>query len=265
MHPAPALFPRTLERIEMWKSDPQVLGIVWIGSKSRGLGDPNSDDDLEVLLTDAAAARIAPTECSDALIEGEGDSRRMVYDAQMLARSALEAKALSPVDLDRWPYERAPVLFDRDGATALAVQRAGSIDPGFRSARLRHGVLDTWVAARRGIKTQRRGWPVAVRALTARGAHALARIVFALEHRWVPLDHWLEAELATLEDAAGAAPLLCQALLEGAPEPIMTALERLTPALEREGVPVTCEGIHDLFMTVIHPSHSAERRIHGLP
>ncbi len=265
MHTTRELFPRTLERIEAWKSDPEVLGVVWIGSKSRGHGDAASDDDIEVLLTDEAAARLAPAECRDALIEGEGDARVIVYDAQLLALSTLEAKAHSSIDLDRWPYERAPVLFDRDGRTARAVAAAGRMDDGFRRARLRHGVLDAWVAARRGVKTQRRGWPVAVRALTARGAHALARIVFALEHRWVPLDHWLDAELATLDDPAGAGPLLCQALLEGAPEPIMTALGRLSEALAAEGVPVNREAILDLFMNAIHPSNAAERAIHGLP
>ena len=138
----PALFPRTLERVERWKGDADVLGIVWVGSKSRGHGDGKSDDDLEVLLTDAAAARLAPLECGEVLMEGERDARTIVYDAQLLARSVLQAKSRSHFDLDRWPYERAPILFDRDGVTALAVSAAGSMDDAFRTARLRHGVVD---------------------------------------------------------------------------------------------------------------------------
>src|SRR5690348_10119885 len=104
------IFPETAARVAAWAAQPEVLGVLLVGSRSRGHADALSDDDLEVLLTDAAAAARAPTDCSEVLITGEGASRRMIYDAQYLGRRALEAKAGSPHDLDHWPYERAAVL-----------------------------------------------------------------------------------------------------------------------------------------------------------
>ena len=257
-------FPETLERIERWIADPDVLGVVWVGSKSLGYGDERSDDDLEVLLTDAAYGKLAPEQCLEAHIEGEGDGRRIVWDAQLVARSEIEAKARSTADLDHWPYQRAPVLFDRDGGTARAVAAAGAMAPGFRHARLTHATLDAWVAARRGKKTESRGQRTAVRALMGRACRALTRIVFALEGRWVPLDHWLDAELASLTDASGAVPAVREAWSGNDPATIDRALALLAPALAREDVPTEIEAIRDLFAQVVHPSRARERAIHAV-
>ena len=46
------IFPGTAEKLEEWKSRPEVLGVLLVGSKSRGYNDDLSDDDLEVLLGD---------------------------------------------------------------------------------------------------------------------------------------------------------------------------------------------------------------------
>ena len=255
-------FPETLERIERWKSDPDVLGVVWVGSKSRGHGDTKSDDDLEVLLTDAAHQKLAPEQCLEALIEGEGDARRIVWDAQLVARSEIAAKASSTADLDHWPYERAPILFDRDGKTAQVVAATGAMAPDFRKARLTHAWLDAWVGNRRAMKTVTRNQQVAVRALLSRACRAATRVVFALESRWVPLDHWLDKELATLRDESQAVPALIEAWQANDPAKVEACLQKLAPALDRESVPTKLEGIRDLFAQVVHPSRAEERRIH---
>ena len=101
------------------------------------------------------------------------------------------------------------------------------------------------------------------RLLVARGARALARIVFALEGRWVPLDHWLEPELATLTDPASVVPMLLAALREGNPKPLEEALSRLEEPLAAEGV-ARSDGRRALFLELIHPSKAAERAVHGL-
>ncbi|MFP5504031.1 MAG: hypothetical protein ACLGIN_16200, partial [Candidatus Sericytochromatia bacterium] len=221
-----------------------------------------SDDDFEVVLTDEAHARLAPTACvTFAHLEG---ASRLLYDAQLVSLSSLEAKQASNLDLDRWPYERAPVLYDRDGVVQSAVSAAGGMSPDFRAARLRHSMVDAWLAVHRAEKTLTRGFEAAGRQVIARGTKALARVLFALEHRWVPLDHWLEAELATLEDPAGAAPWLRRALVEVAPGALTEALERLQAVLGPEVFPASAPERRDQFLTLIHPACAVERRVHGL-
>src|SRR5215203_1768166 len=97
------VFPATVARVAEWAAWPEVLGVVLVGSRSRPHADALSDDDLEVLLTDAADAQRAPAEASELFFEGEGRTRKLIYDAQYLSLTALEQKASSPHDLDHWP------------------------------------------------------------------------------------------------------------------------------------------------------------------
>jgi len=263
MNPRTPLFPETEAKLAAWRADPDVLGVVLVGSKSRGHDDGRSDDDLEVLLTDEASARVAPANCLDVLVEGEGPTRRVIYDAQLTSLSALAAKRHSAFDLDHWPYERAEVLFARDPRVREVVGAAGAMAPDFRRLRLKHATIDAWIAPYRAVKTFERGFLSAGRLLVARGARALSRIVFALEDRWVPLDHWLEPELASLADASGVAPMILAALREGNPKPIDEALARLEDRLAAEGV-ARADGRRALFLELIHPSKAAERAVHGL-
>jgi hypothetical protein len=259
------IFPETRARLGEWQARPEVLGVLLVGSKSRGHGDPLSDDDLEVLLTGEAFTRLGPEECGDAKIVGEGDERRIIYDAQYLPLGDLERKAGSTFDLDHWPYERARVLFDRDGRTQRAVTAAGAMSEEFRAARLRHGALDGWIAFQRAKKTVKRTGAGPVRLLVDRGVRALSRVLFALEGRWVPLDHWYEAELRTLRDPAGVGPRLLETLATARPEALGQALDSLAAPLAREGVLMDPASRHALFFRLIHPSAAEERGRHATP
>jgi hypothetical protein len=261
---AQAIFAATAARIEEWKADPAVLGVLHVGSKSRGHGDERSDDDLEVIVTEAAFERLAPAETSDVKIEGEGATRRILWDALVMPLSDLARKTDSIHDLDHWPYESAPILFERDARIRSAVAAAGTMRPAFRTARIRNGAIDTWTSLYRAVRTRERGHDAAARLLAIRAARALTRVLFALERRWVPLDHWLEQELRTLSDPTGAGPLLCAGLASSDPAPIGEALEGLSSRLEAEGVPTERAARNALFLTLIHPRNLAERSIHML-
>jgi len=258
------IHPETAARVARWSQDPAVLGVLLVGSRSRGHDDPTSDDDLEVLLTPAAYARIAPADCSEVRIEGEGPTRRLIWDAEYLGLEELAARVDSPLDLDHWPYERARVLFDRDGRTKAVVAALAVMHDDFRATRLQHSAIDARSAALRAARTLARGaGEAAVRMNVARAARALVRVVFALEGRWAPLDHWLEAELRTLADPTGAGPRIVEAVTGGRPAPLTAAIDALWPTLEAEGLPPPA-GRSRLFIELVHPSRAAERAIHGL-
>ena len=110
---------------------------------------------------------------------------------------------------------------------------AGRMDPEFRRLRLQHATIDTWIATYRAGKTIKRGMPAAGRILVARAAQAFTRVIFALEHRWVPLHHWLEKELKTLQDEAQVGPLLLAAVMDADPAPINSNIPHSTSASRR--------------------------------
>jgi hypothetical protein len=187
----------------------------------------------------------------------------MIYDAQYLGISALKAKEGSIFDLDHWPYERAPILFDRTGHLDGVVAALGRMDLDFRTKRLRHATIDASVPIYRVGKCLKRGQTASAHLLVVRGARALTRLVFALESRWVPLDHWLEPELRTLRDEQGVAQHIINALVTLDVAHIQSGLSLLEERLRTDGVPGP-SGRNDLFMELIHPSNTEERAIHGL-
>jgi hypothetical protein len=264
------LFPETRERLDRWREDPDVVGVLLVGSKSRGFDDELSDDDIEVVLEDAPYAGRSSADCLELGFKGGGSAlgsalpptlSDLAYDAQYLPIGDLVRKGGSPFDLDRWPYQRAVVLFDRDGRVASAVAAAGAMDEDFRRRRLRHATIDCGGAARRAVKTRTRSQDGSARFMVARSARALIRIAFALESRWSPLEYWLEKELATLPDPERAGPAAIEALTTGKPEPALEALQRLEPRLTEAGVPPPSERLL-LFFELVHPSRAAERAIH---
>ncbi|MDB5098133.1 MAG: hypothetical protein JWM80_2554 [Cyanobacteria bacterium RYN_339] len=252
-------YPETLERVAAWRADPEVEAIVWIGSRSRGLAGDDADDDLEVYLAPAAFALVDPLDSFVMEPAPGSDPPRLIYDAQLTTLAQLQAKAASSSDPDHWTYERAQVLFDRTGVVTEAAKQAAVMAPAFRRARIQHGTLDALIAVNRIKKSQRRGNEASTRMLVARAVKALSRVVFALEGRWVPLDHWLEPELRTL---GGEAPLLLEGLLGSCYQPLQEALERLTPRLADEGFPATDRARFGAELR--HPARAAERAIHGL-
>ena len=258
-----SIFPQTAARIAQWQSQPEVIGVLLVGSKSRGHSDELSDDDLEVLLTDESFALRAPAECSELVFEDPGETGKMIYDTQYTPFTYLQNKLTSPLDLDHWPYEQAKVLFDRDGRVTPTVAALGRMDAEFRHTRLLYATLNTSIAFGRAVKTLQRGHEGAGRLIVARGARALSNLLFALEWRWTPLDHWLENELRTLADPTHTGALLIESLKSGRPDPLREALNGLEDRLVSEGVPRP-EGRRALFFELIHPSRSAERAIHGV-
>jgi len=257
------IFPETAARISRWRDDPSVLGVLLVGSKSHEHHDDLSDDDLEVVLREEAYAKLRPADGIEILATGEGSQRKLLYDAQFVSMVQFSSRVTSPLDLDHWPYERARVLFDREGDLLPLVESLGKMNPEFRQLRLTHATIDAWIAVYRAQKTAKRGQAASSRLLVSRAARALTRLLFALESRWVPLDHWWAAELHTLRTNPDAVELLIAGLDENDPAKLSSALELLEQALAAEGVPGPA-GRRDLFLELVHASRAEERAIHGL-
>lgn len=257
------IFPETEARLAEWVRRPEVLGVILVGSKAVAHSDALSDDDLEILLTEEAFDSLAPAGCHELRLENEGAQARIIYDALYTTLTELKKKTTSPRDLDHWPYETARVLFARDPRVREAVEAAARMTGKFRRTRLMHATIDAWAASRRAAKTVKRGHEAAARLVLACGAKALSRVMFALEWRWVPLDHWLEAELETLDDRAGARTHLLEAIKTCNPAELAAGLDRLEEALYAEGV-ARPDGRIALFLELVHASRADERLAHGL-
>lgn len=256
------LLPATRQRVADWQRDPDVRGLLLVGSKSLGFADRYSDDDLYVVLTESAYQRRLGSRPFEWFTQRGPGLPQVLYDICYTSVSALSDRLDSPRDVDHWEFQQSELLFDRDGTLASLTQALAAMPRDFRRKRLMHGTLDAHMAQHRANKTSQRGGAhFIVKLLVLRSVQALIRVVFALEWRWVPLDHWLEQELADLADPANVTFLLAEALSTGDRHPVVNAIQQLAPLLEKEDVP---GGGLSLGLMLLHPDAAAERRIHGL-
>ena len=256
-----ALRPATQDRLNAWINDPSVKAVVLVGSRSRKFDIDTSDDDLLIVLTDSAFEARSASECTEALKAGS----QGVYDATYTSVSAMAEMARSPRDVDHEHFERAITLFDRCNDVRPLISRLADMPESFRRLRLLHGILDTWGAARRARKAARRGIPyTAISLVLAYGAQALARVLFALEWRWVPIAHWIVEETRTLRDPTGAAQNLLEALDSPLHSgPLETALRKIEPQLVSVGLTLPID-YASLAANLFHPRQAVERRVHGI-
>jgi hypothetical protein len=252
------LFPATTALLSRLRAQPEVLGVCLLGSKSRGYNDKRSDDDLEVILTHEAYCQRSPAACLEYYSEGG----KLLYDARYLSLAHLQSKQSSSSDADHWPYERAQVLFDRYGTVKRAVEALSRMETRFRHTRIVYSTLSTTITIGKACKAFQRSDKASGYLTVTRGAKALARLLFALEWRWTPTDHWLEKELKTLKDPAGASSVLVQALFTADPLLLRLAVDQLEATFPDE-VPDRDERAQ-LYPEVMHPTRLSERAVHLL-
>ena len=253
----------TIALIDTLAQCPAVGAILLRGSVSLGIYDDASDDDLEVVLSASGGYDDAHGDRRLALVWPRSGKGGIVCDAFLTTADELAARASSALDVDRWPYRQAKILHARDPAVLHALERVASMPDSYRTARLRHGVLDITLACERGRRCEQRGQNVEGLLVAVRGARALARVLFALEWQWVPLDHWFTFGLSRLSDPAGCADLCREALETGSVAPLVNAAARLRGYLSQE------EGSSgwthtELLSLIRRPDGRRERSIHGL-
>jgi hypothetical protein len=250
------LFQATHRLLAHLREQQDVLGVLLVGSKSRGYEDDRSDDDLEVILSPTTPHGASPS--FEQHIEGE----KLLYDVRSLSLTQLQQKVSSPNDSEHWPYTAARVLFDRSNLVQPVVEALSHMDRSFRHDRIVYSTMSTTITIGKACKAIQRNYQAAGCLTVARGAKALARLLFVLEWRWTPTDHWLEKELETLDDPAHAKPLLLQALLSTDPLLLRKAIEQLERTFPDE-VPNRVERAR-LYGQIMHPDQQVKRSIHLL-
>ena len=187
--------------------------------------------------------------------------QRLQSDIRYTTLALARAKIPSPSDADHWPYERAQTLYDCDRVRQV-VECLGQMNDNFRRKRVCYATTSLTIALGKTGKALQRGYAISAMLSLARAAKACSRVLFALEGRWCPPDHWLEKEVSTLKDPAQVGPLLLQAIKKQSLEPLREALQRLEMTFPDE-VPGR-EQRASLYSTIMHPTAWQDRSIHML-
>ncbi len=240
---------------------PHVQGVLLVGSRSRGFNDSNADYDLEAIVDDEFHHRLDARNRIALVWDGKAFDSRLIGDVYTEGRHAMEAKAQSLLDVDHWPYESAPIWYDRDGDMAELVARLAEFPEAQWITRLNVHHVDFWYHLGRARKIAERNSRLNYALVLTRAVHAYLKLAFVLNRRWPPLIHWAEQALATtplpLRPADDIA-ILNDVLATLKCEPLQTLAEALPPLLTEAGNTLHEDRLHQ-FLTVLSPEWAEAR------
>jgi hypothetical protein len=176
--------------VQAAQDDPDVLGLVLVSSRGKGMATPFSDYDVFLVVRNDVVER---AQQRYAAIAGQTTE----IDMSVLALAAFEAFAAwgSAEDWERYSFANATTLIDKTGQIHQLVLEKGRIPPDRQDAYVR-GALDAYI---NGVYRSAKCWRTQnvlgarLEAMDSLG-HLLA-LIFGLEGRHRPYYGYLEREL----------------------------------------------------------------------
>ena len=216
--------------VETVRDDPQTLGLLLHGSRSRGRHRADSDYDLiRIVTSEAYEARRA----AGALIEKLTPDGTHKADILYQTASRIETYVMEP----SWytpTYVSARVLFDRTGEIGVLLARIAAESGRIARERLAANYDDYLNCFVRSMKAARGGDELGRRLHAAASADALIRTLFGLQSTWPPYHDGLSANVPQLEAALGWPPgYLSDALLRLVRDGDPTFQQQLEERVER--------------------------------
>lgn len=181
------------EKLGMFRSNKDVIGIILVGSGSRQYRDELSDFDLEVIVKEQYYDKLNE-EQKFYEFEEEG-IEILIYSNRDFSK-----KIKSNKDLEHWPYEECVILHDTSQYLEEKIVEIALLTPEIREARLRLHYFEFLFSARRVKRTLTRGKELNARLVSAQMVFVLIKLLFLLNYRWPPLLHWAAENIELLED-----------------------------------------------------------------
>jgi hypothetical protein len=224
--------------------DPEVIGLVLLGSRAIGAVVPESDYDAVFVVTDAVLARY----------EREHHPLRGTLVTPPIDTADIWHMAPSTLQLDRvvaWmlpAWAEAQVLYDRTGETERLVEGLRWMPPA-HAHRATAAAYDRYLnGVYRSLKAWRRGNPLGGRLEAAETVDALLHTLFALERRWRPYSSRLVFHLPALVGQGWQPEELSTILLDllttGVPQHQQALARRVVALLAARGFGDVYDGWH---------------------
>lgn len=218
------------------KADPDVIGLVLLGSRAIGGVGPDSDYDAIFVVTDEADTRREQTHTTPK----RGITITPPIDTTDIWDDCPAGMQIGKIEDWMLPaFAECIVLYDRTGEATRLVETLGRMPVGKAQQAIGH-YYDAYLnGLYRSLKAWHRGLEFGGRMEAAETAHSLLHLLYALEGRWRPyssrltfhideLDHqgWQPSELQTI---------LLDLISTGNPKRQQTVARRVIALLQEHG------------------------------
>lgn len=218
------------------KNDPDVIGLVLLGSRAIGGVAPESDYDAIFVVTDEAAVRHEQAQTAPM----RGRTVNPPIDTTDIWDDCPSGLQIGKIDDWMLPaFAECTILYDRTGETAHLIDVLSRIPADQVQAAIASNYGGYLNALYRSLKSWQRGLEFGGRMEAAQTADYLIRLLYALEGRWRPYNSRLTFHLDKLE-LQGWQPgelrtILLDLITSGNPKRQQALARRVIPLLQERG------------------------------
>ena len=217
-------------------ADPDVIGLVLLGSRAIGTETAESDYDLIFMVTDAAAARYEQTKSEPK----RGVNLPRPIDTVDIWNDTPSGLRVENVISWMLPtFAEAKVIYDRTGEAARVIDALRQMPAEMARKEIEDGYGTYLNKLYRSLKCWRRGNELGGRMEAAETADALVRALFALEGHWRPYSSRLVYHLDRLAGQGWQPGELRESLLDligtGNPQRQQCLARKVVPLFRERG------------------------------
>ncbi|MHA2094346.1 MAG: nucleotidyltransferase domain-containing protein, partial [Candidatus Hodarchaeales archaeon] len=150
--------PEVVDKIKEFMNNEDVLGIMLWGSRATGFGEPDSDWDALVLITNEYYNKLEVKETAFVLMDENKDPKKVFIDFSLWSEECAHQVWKSPKDIDHWAWVEGKVIYDPQGKMAEWKEKISRYPEEEHEERLKTKFVDLIVSRYYAMITDKRGY-----------------------------------------------------------------------------------------------------------
>ena len=182
--------PVVLDKINEYKKNRDVLGIMLWGSRATGFGESDSDWDALVLITNAYYNTLDVKETAFVVRDEDKDPNNIIIDFSLWSEECAHQLWKSPKDIDHWAWVEGKIIYDPQGKMTQWKEKISRYPDEEHEKRLKTKFVDFIVSRYYAMVTDKRGYKPDSKLNLYRAIITAIHLWFTLQKSWTPSLKW---------------------------------------------------------------------------
>ncbi len=239
------------ERLEGLVKEPHVLGVMIWGSRATGFGEPTTDWDALIYVTEEYYDSLELKDTIWLEFDESVEPKKLVIDFSPVSNAWFRQQIDSPLDMDHFPYAEGVVIHDPSGKLEEWRQKLARYPEEEHLDRLKNKYVTLLGALYYADINNQRGFTYDSKLNAFRTVVAAANLWFSMQKQWTPPLKWWTPHVKSMGMTDETYKLFCNAL----DEPKIETLLELFKKLKQEILDQGFEFPNDTMSTFLETIH----------
>ncbi|MFW9884281.1 MAG: DUF4037 domain-containing protein [Candidatus Thorarchaeota archaeon] len=243
--------PMARKRVKELIKEPHVLGIMLWGSRATGFGEPKTDWDALVYVTDDYYSSLEVKDTIWLEFDESVEPKRLVIDFSPISDAWFEQQLESPLDIDHSPYAEGVVIYDPSGKLDEWRQKLARYPEEEHEERLKNKFALAVGSYGAGRIDNDRGLTHDSKLNLYRSIVAAVNLWFTIKKSWTPPLKWWTPHAKRLGITDETYTIFCDAIDNPSVETVGAVLKNLREMILADGYEFPNDFV-TAFLEIIH-------------